>query len=140
MENIKYAVAIVLTAGLTSCGTAYDCSNSDVHETLTHAVLDKISELQQNTGFMNATAAQYARAKELVSDIKIVDIQTISSNDDHTRYQCSAKYKLDDQTVAVDYNVNSLENSESPFEIEYDNSAAQSMTGIVMGSARAQAQ
>lgn len=140
MSKTKPLVALVLAAGLTGCGTSYDCGNSDVHETLANAVLDRISELQQYTGHMNATAAQYTRAKELVSDVKIVDIQTVSENDDHTRYECKAKYQLDGKEVAVDYNVNAIENSDSPFEIEYDNSAAQSMAGAVMSTARSQAQ
>lgn len=138
MSKLNSAVTLALAVGLTSCSTNYDCSNSDVRETLANTVLNGISGLQGDP--FNGTRTQFARAKELVSDIEIVDIQTILSNDEHTRYQCTAKYKFGDMTYPVDYNVNTLANSESPFEIEYDRTAAQAMASNVLNTARSQAQ
>lgn len=129
MKHTQYLLSFALVAGLAGCGGAYDCKNADVHDTLISAVDDAIVRNQAVVNLTGASDSQRQRAQEMAKDIDVVDIQTVKADKENGRYRCEGKFKYEDYEVPVLYNVNALEASESPFEIQYDSSATTQMAG-----------
>ena len=133
MFKTKYLIVLALGLGmsLAGCSRTYDCNSNEVLDTLQEAARDDAEKLKPYFGKLVGQEAYYERSLKESENITVTDVQTLAENHEYGRYRCEAKYVYEGHRVVVEYNVNALESSDSPFEIEYDRQAASNIMHYV---------